>query len=179
MNMRTALIAAAIGMGVGLVPTPSVFGPPIPPRVTLPPTVFAPYQEASPPVQPPPKPSERVSGPFRCGKWRNLALTVGWTEAQWPVLDFIIWRESRCQPEVVNTTLNGDGSHDYGLTQINDKSWCLPNRWYENGYLQHRLVVSSCDQLRWPIYNLVAALVIHNYSLEVSGNGWLPWGLDA
>ena len=169
MKMKSIIVAIGILLGVGLAPTPSVLGPPVPPRVTLPPTLFAAYRA--------PEPANGVSAPSRCGRWRDLALSVGWSQDQWPTLDYIIWRESRCLPEVVNTTLNGDGSHDYGLTQINDKSWCQPNRWWPDGWLQAQRIVRNCDQLRWPIYNLAAAYAIWNYSYEQNGNGWQPWGI--
>lgn len=38
------------------------------------------------------------------------------------VFSYIAWRESRCIPDAMNTTLNRDGSFDSGLLQINS-SW--------------------------------------------------------
>ena len=35
------------------------------------------------------------------------------------VFSYIAWRESRCQPAALNSTLNSDGSTDSGLLQIN------------------------------------------------------------
>src|SRR5262245_49645708 len=35
----------------------------------------------------------------RCAEWRDTALSVGWTENDWPTLNRIMYRESRCQPD--------------------------------------------------------------------------------
>jgi hypothetical protein len=37
----------------------------------------------------------------------------------WKVFSYIAWRESRCDPNAFNNTLNSDGSTDSGLLQIN------------------------------------------------------------
>jgi hypothetical protein len=37
----------------------------------------------------------------------------------WKVFSYIAWRESRCDPNAFNDTLNSDGSTDSGLLQIN------------------------------------------------------------
>ena len=115
----------------------------------------------------------------RCPQWWGLAREVGFTDDQLPTLDYLMWRESRCDPTQHNTTRNKDGSTDVGLTQINDWSWCLPTRWYPNGYLQTIGVLTTvgCEQLFDPATNLKAALAIHAYSTETTGNGWQPWQL--
>lgn len=48
----------------------------------------------------------------KCGEWHDLAIQVGWPEAQWKYLQQVIYRESRCQADAWN------GS-DAGLLQIN------------------------------------------------------------
>lgn len=113
----------------------------------------------------------------RCPQWWDLAKSVGWQDSEMETLDYVIWRESRCETRAHNTTLNADGSTDIGLTQINDRSWCLPTRWYPSGYLQHLGVLSSvgCDGLFDPATNLKAAKAIHDYSKETNGNGFAPW----
>lgn len=115
----------------------------------------------------------------RCGQWWGLATQVGWTEADLPTLDYVLWKESRCDPAQHNTTLNKDGSSDMGLTQINDRSWCLPTRWYPDGYLQTLGILTTvgCDQLFDPATNLTAAKAIYDYSRETNGNGWKPWSI--
>ena len=115
----------------------------------------------------------------RCGEWWGLAQEAGWHADSMPVLDYVMWRESRCLPNEHNTELNEDGSTDLGLTQINDWSWCLPTRWYPDGYLQTIGVLTTvgCKQLFDPATNLKAAKAIYDYSEEQTGNGWQPWGL--
>jgi hypothetical protein len=48
----------------------------------------------------------------KCGEWHDLAIHVGWPEAQWKYLQQVIYRESRCQADAFN------GS-DAGLLQVN------------------------------------------------------------
>ena len=48
-----------------------------------------------------------------CGQWWELAVEVGWPEAWLPILDDIMWHESRCLPHVKSS------SNDYGLVQVN------------------------------------------------------------
>jgi hypothetical protein len=115
----------------------------------------------------------------RCPQWWGLAREAGWTDDLLPTLDYVMWRESRCDPTQHNTTLNADGSTDVGLTQINDRSWCLGTKWYPKGYLQTIGVLSTvgCEQLFDPYPNLLAAKAIHDYAQETNGNGWQPWRL--
>lgn len=114
-----------------------------------------------------------------CPQWWGLAREAGWTDDLLPTLDYVMWRESRCDPTQHNTTLNADGSTDVGLTQINDRSWCLGTKWYPKGYLQTIGVLSTvgCEQLFDPYLNLLAAKAIHDYAQETNGNGWQPWRL--
>ena len=115
----------------------------------------------------------------RCGQWWGLAISVGWQEQDMETLDYIMWRESRCDPAQHNTTLNEDGSYDVGLTQINDRSWCLPTKWYPKGYLQTIGVLTTvgCDELFDPATNLKAALAIHEYHRGQGQEGFEAWGL--
>ena len=114
-----------------------------------------------------------------CGQWWGLAIEAGWQEADMETLDYIMWRESRCDPTQHNTTLNKDGSTDVGLTQVNDRSWCLPTRWYPNGYLQTIGVLANvgCEELFDPFTNLRAAKAIYDYAKETNDNGFGPWGV--
>jgi hypothetical protein len=115
----------------------------------------------------------------RCPQWWELAAAAGWHADSMPQLDYVLWRESRCDPAAHNTTLNADGSADLGLAQVNDRSWCLPTRWYPDGYLQTIGVLPTvgCEQLFDPYTNLIAAKAIYDYAEETNGNGWQPWGL--
>jgi hypothetical protein len=38
----------------------------------------------------------------KCGQWFDEAVQAGWSADQWPILDQIMWRESRCRPDVHN-----------------------------------------------------------------------------
>lgn len=113
-----------------------------------------------------------------CPQWWGLAADAGWEPEQMVELDYFMWRESRCDPAAHNTTLNRDGSADVGLLQINDRSWCLPTRWYPSGYLQTVGILStvgSCTELFNPYLNLLAAKALYDYSQEATGDGFHPW----
>lgn len=114
-----------------------------------------------------------------CPQWWPLAIEAGWTPDLLPTLDYVMWRESRCLPDQHNTTLNKDGSSDMGLTQVNDRSWCLGTRWYPNGYLQTIGVLNyvGCNELFDPYTNLKAAKAIYDYSLRENDAGWQPWSI--
>lgn len=114
-----------------------------------------------------------------CPQWWPLAIEAGWTLDLLPTLDYVMWRESRCLPDQHNTTLNKDGSSDMGLTQVNDRSWCLGTRWYPNGYLQTVGVLNyvGCNELFDPYTNLKAAKAIYDYSLRENDAGWQPWSI--
>lgn len=51
-------------------------------------------------------------------RWHDLALTVGWPDAEWQWLSCVVWRESRGMPDAYNGR-NRDRS--YGLVQTNTK----------------------------------------------------------
>ena len=107
-----------------------------------------------------------------CPQWRELALSVGWHTRNLSTLDRLMHRESRCRPGALNSTLNRDGSSDYGLMQINDKTWCLPSKYAFKGYLQAQKILKDCNELLIPAVNLVAALAVY----EAAGNSFSPWG---
>lgn len=104
-----------------------------------------------------------------CAGYLALATTLGWAAEHLPMLEVVMWRESRCQPHQLNALDPNGGS--IGLTQVN-RFWCLPSRYYPLGYLQTYGVLSTCEQLYEPAFNLVAALKIFDYS-----NGWAQWAL--
>jgi hypothetical protein len=108
-----------------------------------------------------------------CPQWRKTALEAGWHTRHLGTLDRLMHRESRCRPGVINSTLNRDGSWDYGLLQINDKTWCLPSKYAFRGYLQAERIVKTCQDLLNPSVNLVAALAIY----QAAGDSFSPWGL--
>jgi hypothetical protein len=104
-----------------------------------------------------------------CAEWLNLAIGLGWERGNLPMLERVMWKESRCQPHQFNAADPNGGS--LGLTQVN-KFWCLPSRWYPSGYLQTHGVLNTCDDLFNPAINLSAALAIYDYA-----KGWSQWGL--
>lgn len=104
--------------------------------------------------------------------WWSLALSIGFTAEQMPILDRIMFVESRCDPMQVNETDPNGGS--LSLTQIN-RFWCLPSRYYPDGYLQHIGVLTTCDDLFVPEINLRAALALVEYSRSVGLSDWYQW----
>lgn len=107
---------------------------------------------------------------LKCPQYETTILSVGFTRQELSTLDAIIYRESRCLSYVVNRTLNKDESHDYGLTQINGRSWCEPTRYYPDGYLQTLGILNECDDLLNPVTNLEAAFALYTYA-----KGFGPW----
>jgi hypothetical protein len=90
-----------------------------------------------------------------CGEWRDLALSVGWPESEWPRLGYILYRESRCTPFAWNGA-------DAGLSQINQvhRQWLNDMGW------------SHPDDMFDPAKNLTFA-----YRLWTT-SGWKPWSFD-
>ncbi len=121
-------------------------------------------------------PTRKIPASANCPRWWPVALQAGWQWKDLTTLDRIIHRESRCQPTAHNTTLNVNGSTDMGLTQINDRSWCLPSRYYKKGYLQSLGIIEYCEDLFDPLTNLIAAKALYDYSKE-NGSGFRPWNL--
>jgi hypothetical protein len=107
----------------------------------------------------------------RCAKWQHTAIAAWWTEEQWERLDYVLWRESRCLPDVHNDTDPNSGS--YGLAQING-FWCRPSRYNPSGWLQEQGLLSTCTDLYDPAINLAAARAVWDYA-EARGCGWSPW----
>lgn len=98
--------------------------------------------------------------------WWSTAKQVGWQTQDIWMLDYVMWRESRCNPAVHNPDDPMTGS--YGLTQVNG-GW---SRW-----LKERGVLNKRADLFKPATNLLAALYIHNYAKDRYGKGWNPWNI--
>lgn len=107
-----------------------------------------------------------------CPDYYLLAKDVGWNESELERLDYVIWRESRCQTSAHNKYDPSSGSR--GIIQING-FWCRPNEYTKNGFLQDHGVVNSCEDLFDPKINLQAGLAIYNYGVDKHGCGWGPW----
>jgi len=88
-----------------------------------------------------------------CPQWWPLAVRVGWPVEELEMLDFIIWRESRCDPNAWN-------GHDAGLTQIN----------------QIHTEFVAVMGWSWPedMFKPEPSL---RFTLKLwQGKGWEPWG---
>ena len=108
----------------------------------------------------------------KCVEYHDLAISVGWTEAQWPKLSFVMNRESRCNTMSFNKTDPNGGSR--GLIQINGY-WCRKNKYNPSGWLQAKGILNNCEDLFNPEVNLRAGLAMWNYSQERNKCGWKPW----
>lgn len=108
----------------------------------------------------------------RCGEWHDLAMMVGWSEAQWPKLSYVMYRESRCNISTINKSDPNGGSR--GLMQINGY-WCKKNKYNPTGWLQAQGILTNCNDLFNPEINLRAGLAMWNYSQQKNKCGWKPW----
>ena len=104
-----------------------------------------------------------------CEQFSALAINLGWPADQRTVLESVMARESGCQPSAHNTTLNKDKSQDWGLLQINGRSW---TKW-----LQRQGIINEASDLLQAQTNLLAGLAIYNYGVERYGFGWGPWSI--
>ena len=148
-----------------------------PPRASSEPSptapAFIPYVYGDIPVIPPTVPETTTipkppTGP-NCDLMVALAGSIGWPQDQLETLRRVGYRESRCTPNAHNTTLNKNGSTDYGYLQINDRTWCLPSKYWPQGWLQTQGILDECSELFDPVINLRASLAIYLNS------GWTPW----
>jgi hypothetical protein len=64
---------------------------------------------------------------------------------------------------------NDTVGQSYGTMQVND-FWCLPSKYYPNGYMQAYGLLTVCNDLFDLETNMRAALNIYRYS-----NGWRAW----
>ena len=101
----------------------------------------------------------------KCPEHYDEAMQAGWSPNDWSKLDKIIWRESRCQPDVYN----GRGrDNSYGLMQLNMKAhrkWVGP------------LVDWDFTRLYDPLTNLTIARELYNKAEAHYGCGWKPWSM--
>ena len=104
-----------------------------------------------------------------CEQFSALAVNLGWPADQRTVLEAVMARESGCRPNAHNKTLNKNKSQDYGLLQINDRSW---TKW-----LQGKGIINQTSDLLHAQTNLLAGLEIYNYGVERYGFGWGPWSV--
>ena len=99
-----------------------------------------------------------------CEQFSALAVNLGWPADQRTVLEAVMWRESNCIPQSVNSKDPNGGSR--GLMQING---------FWTPWLIERGIITSAENLLQADVNLRAALAIYNYGVERHGFGWGPW----
>ena len=99
-----------------------------------------------------------------CEQFSALAINLGWPADQRTVLESIMFRESRCIPNAVNSKDPSGGSR--GLMQING---------FWTPWLTERGIITQAEDLLQAQTNLLAALAIYNYGVERHGFGWGPW----
>jgi len=104
-----------------------------------------------------------------CEQFSALAINLGWPADQRTVLEAVMARESGCRPNAHNKTLNRDKSQDWGLLQINGRSW---TKW-----LIGKGIITQASDLLQAQTNLLAGLEIYNYGVERYGFGWGPWSV--
>jgi hypothetical protein len=144
------------------IPTPTVF-----PRITV--QILSPEQQIDRIAELAPIPTTtiapvvivEVSDDTECQQWLQTALKAGWPNDR-KVLDrlgFVMWRESRCQPDA-------DSGPDHGLTQINQihTQWITDLGW-------------TLEEMKDPAKNLRFAWLLYS-GREANGQcGWTPWSL--
>jgi hypothetical protein len=99
-----------------------------------------------------------------CEQFSALAVNLGWPADQRTVLESVMFRESRCIPDVINSKDPSGGSR--GLMQING---------FWTPWLIERGLITSKENLLQADVNLRAALEIYNYGVDRYGYGWGPW----
>lgn len=110
-----------------------------------------------------------ITQPDACKTVYNMARHVGFPEAELATVVAVAYRESRCLPDAFNGA--DTVGQSYGAMQVND-FWCLPSKYYPNGYMQAYGLLTVCDDLFDLETNMRAALNIWRYS-----NGWRAWSL--
>ena len=141
--------------------------PPAPtPIVPAPITVFQGLEQPAP-LPPTTVITTPITQPDACETVYNMARHVGWAESELTKVVAVAFRESRCQPDAFNKA--DTVGQSYGAMQIND-FWCLPSKYWPNGYMQAYGLLTVCDDLFDLETNLRAALNIWRYS-----NGWSAW----
>ena len=145
------------------IPTPTSF-----PRITV--QILSPEQQKDriaelapiPTTTLPPVVIVEVSEDTECQQWLQTALQAGWPNER-KILDrlgYVMWRESRCQPDA-------DSGPDHGLTQINQihTQWITDLGW-------------TLEEMKDPAKNLRFAWLLYS-GREANGQcGWTPWSLS-
>ena len=110
---------------------------------------------------------------LKCRNHYDIIVMVSDSRDMMYEVDYIMWRESRCNALVINRDDPMGGS--IGLFQIN-KFWCKPNKYTKQGFLQDAGVLTKCKELYNPIVSANAMMAIYDYADNRYGDGWGPWG---
>ena len=108
-----------------------------------------------------------------CPQWYDLAMQY-FSPAEWNTIDFLLNRESRCNVLAFNPQ-DTNGKPSYSLFQIN-AFWCRPSKHYDEGFLQQKGVLATCEELFEPETQFRAARAIYVEGLVRHGRGWRSWG---
>ena len=114
----------------------------------------------------------------KCGQWWQLMHDLGWSDKDIVKGDAIMFRESRCNIDSVNSddpTIIGKHKGSFGLYQIN-LYWITKTGWYPKGFLQTKMQreLVPTDLLQ-PEVNIAAALEIIKQNRADGGCGWSAW----
>lgn len=93
-------------------------------------------------------------------EWWLIALDAGWPADHLPVLDEVMYQESRGTVDVI-------GTGAYGLTQI---QWNAHHEWVTEVF-----GVTDPTELFDPLLNLRVAWHLHQMAHDMYGCGWQPW----
>lgn len=121
---------------------------------------------------------EPIAGWAQCPDWWPMLRRQGWSETDIRIADFIMYRESKCDPKAHNSDdpvrINGvKGS--LGLFQIN-LFWISKTTAFPKGYLQTVLNREiKPKQLFDPELNALAAKAILDRDKSFGGCGWSAW----
>jgi hypothetical protein len=163
--MRTMTVAAilAIATLLGLMPAMAAEAPQTLPQPSRSVQTLPAVTEPAKPATPLRRALEASDGQS-CPGWIDVARDVGWPEAELPMVGAVTYFESRCLNSV-----RGDKGLSWTAFQIHTKSWCRPNRYWPDGYLQAMRIVNTCKDLLDPETAARAALAIWQYG------GWAQW----
>lgn len=106
----------------------------------------------------------------KCPRWHKMAREEGFSRKDIATLDYIMYRESRCNPLAAGKNRTNTGklwSTDKGLMQINDYSWVT--------YLRKLGIIKHSDDLFKPRLNLRAAKALYDYSVSKGYTPWAQW----
>ena len=163
MRAVTAAAILTIAALLGLVPVRAAEAPQALPQPSRSVQTLPAVTEPTKPAASPRRALEASDGQS-CPGWIDVARDVGWPEAELPMVGAVTYFESRCQQGV-----RGDKGKSWTAFQIHTSSWCRPNRYWPDGWLQAQGIVTTCRDLLNPETAARAALAIWQYG------GWKQW----